>query len=104
MRVNRRRIEISWGGTRSSRPPRGFLGKVLSFALGAVLLVGAFVFSLVLFAVLLCVGLIAGIYLWWRTRGLRRQARAQAGEAPRGVEVIEGEFTRESKGDGEADR
>ena len=104
MRVNRRRIVISWGGPRASQPPKSLLGKVVGFAVGAVVLVGAFVFSLVLFAVLLSVGLIAGIYLWWKTRGLRRQMRAQPGGTPHGVEVIEGEFTRDTKQDSEAGR
>ena len=104
MRVNRRRIVISWGSPRAGQPPKSFIGKVLGVAVGAVLLAGAFVLSLVLFAVLLSVGLIAGIYLWWKMRALRRQMRAQSGTSSRGVEVIEGEFTRESKQNSEARR
>jgi hypothetical protein len=51
--------------------------------MGVVVLAAAFLFSLVLFAVLLGVGLIAGAYLWWKTRGLRRQLRESVEAARR---------------------
>ena len=61
--------------------------KVLTFASGAVLLVVAFMFSLLVFAILVTVGLLVWSYLWWKTRELRRQIR----ERPPGGRVIEGE-------------
>lgn len=115
MGMNQRRIVISTGGrppgvgtAPSSAPPRGLVSQVAGFAVGVVGLVAAFVFSLVLFAVLLSVGAIAGGYLWWKTRALRAQLRALATEqagaaAPTGpatqggATTIEGEFTREAQ-------
>jgi hypothetical protein len=107
MRVSQRRIVVSIGGKPANQPPQGALARVLGFALGTVVLVGAFVFSLVLFAVLLGVGLIAGGYVWWKTRELRRQLRESVAAARRtasgldgeparpGTTTIEGEFTRD---------
>ena len=57
----------------------------------ALLLVAAFTFSLVLFAVLVVVGLLVWTYLWWKTRALRKQMR----ERPPGGRVIEGEVIRD---------
>jgi hypothetical protein len=69
---------------------------------GAVMLVSAFVVSLTFLAIGLVVVLIAGGYLWWQTRDLRRQLRARMQEQSqpepqsRG-QVIEGEVvSRES--------
>ena len=116
MRVNQRRIVISIGGRRAGQQPKGILARVFGFAVGALVLVGAFVFSLVVFAELLGVGVIAGGYLWWKTRPLRRQlgesvdaARRNAstaeGESLRpAATTIEGEFTREGKHETDAGR
>jgi hypothetical protein len=69
------------------------------------------VFSVVLFAALLAFGLIAGGYIWWKTRALRKHLRAQfeamqarAPAKPEAGEVIEGEFTRAPAGAREAER
>jgi len=67
--------------------------KVLTFALAAVLLVVAFMFSLLVFAILVTVGLLVWGYLWWKTRELRRQMREQ----PPGGRVIEGEAIRDDE-------
>ncbi len=76
--------------------------KGLVFVGGAVMLVSAFVVSLTFLAIGLVVVLIAGGYLWWQTRDLRRQLRARMQEQSqpepqsRG-QVIEGEVvSRES--------
>ena len=66
---------------------------VLTFASAAVLLVVAFMFSLLVFAILGIVGLLVWGYLWWKTRDLRRQIREQ----PPGGRVIEGEAIREDE-------
>ena len=80
-------------------PQEGALSRAKQFALkalivlgGAVTLVSAFAISLVFLAIGLTVVLIAGGYLWWQTRDLRRQMRTrmQSQSRPAG-EIIEGE-------------
>ncbi len=56
------------------------LVKVVAVTAGIVLLMSAFVLSLVFFAVAFTVVLVAGGYLWWKTRDLRKQMRAQMQE------------------------
>jgi hypothetical protein len=57
-------------------------------------LVGAVAISFVVFVVVLSALLVIGVYLWWKTRHLRRQLgeqlNAQRARPPRG-ETIEGE-------------
>jgi hypothetical protein len=106
MRVVRRRVVISVGAGPASRPPQGILARALGFVAGALVLAGAFVLSMVLFALLLGAGVVAGAYLWWKTRAIRRQ-RLDAAEAARRADpertgpsrptTIEGEFTREQR-------
>ncbi|MEO8038323.1 MAG: hypothetical protein ABI794_06105 [Betaproteobacteria bacterium] len=57
--------------------PTSLLGKVVAVVLGTAALVAAFVFSLVLLAVLLTGALVVGGYVWWRTRALRKTLREQ---------------------------
>jgi hypothetical protein len=66
---------------------------VVTFASAAVLLVAAFMFSLLVFAILATGGLLAWGYLWWKTRELRRELREQ----PPGGRVIEGEAIRDDE-------
>jgi len=71
-----------------------FALKALVVVGGAVMLVSAFVLSVVFLAIGLAVVLIVGGYLWWKTRELRRQIRAgmQEPSQPRfDGDVIEGE-------------
>jgi uncharacterized protein (DUF58 family) len=68
----------------------GLLSKILAVITGAALLVGAVAVSIVLFAVTLTVLLGIGIYLWWKTRDLRKQMR----QPPPEGDVIEGEAVR----------
>jgi len=93
--------------------PTSLLGKVVATIVGAAVLVAAFVFSLVVLAILLTGGLVFGGYLWWRTRDLRKRLREQQQvwaqqaavqpEAP--GRVFEGEAIRDTAphpdGDGE---
>jgi protein-S-isoprenylcysteine O-methyltransferase Ste14 len=59
---------------------------------GVTMLVSAFAISLVFIAIGLCVVLVFGGYLWWKTRDLRRQMRAGMQAPPQAAgEVIEGE-------------
>lgn len=70
--------------------PTSILGRALAFLFGIVLLVLAFFFSLVVFAVALSAVVVAGAYLWWQTRDLRKAARQH--------DVIEGEVVRREDG------
>ena len=80
-------------------------GRILAFAAAAVLLAVSLMFSLLLFAVALVVGLLLWGWLWWKTRELRGQMRErQMGgmdDHPPGGRVIEGEVVREEADDGE---
>lgn len=62
---------------------------LFAFLAGAILLILGFVFSLVVFAVIVVLGLAVWGYVWWKTRKLRR---AMQGQAP-GGRVIDGEAT-----------
>jgi membrane protein implicated in regulation of membrane protease activity len=77
---------------RYSREP-GLLEKIVALVAGAILLVVGFMFSLVLFAVIVSLGLLVWGYLWWRTRKLRRALREQQAQAREAMDgrVIEGE-------------
>ena len=85
--------------------PASLMGRVLAFAAGAVVLVAALFFSVIVFAVLLVVGVVAGAWLWWQTREVRGVLREQMREAQRGAsspqpregEVIEGDYIREAR-------
>lgn len=68
----------------------GLLKKIFVYAAGAVLLIAAFMFSLVVLAVALIVGAALFGYFWWKTRKLRREMRAMPSGTPDGA-VIEGE-------------
>jgi uncharacterized protein YneF (UPF0154 family) len=63
------------------------LGKLVAFVAATALLVLAFIFSVVLLAVLAAGGLALFGYFWWKTRALRKRLR----ENPPGGHVIEGE-------------
>ncbi len=81
------------------------LRKIAAFIVMLILLGLAFMFSMVVIAVILVAGAIVWAYLWWKTRELRKQMRDFP---PRGVvmeddavesevimgEVIEGEAIR----------
>jgi HAMP domain-containing protein len=82
-----------------SRPPsllRKLVGLVVTVAVVAL----ALMFSAMLLVVIAIIGTIAGIYLWWKTRELRkhmreisRQRMAQEAQASND-EVFEGEVIR----------
>ena len=58
----------------SSQKP-GLLRKAAAIVAFTATAAIALMFSAVLLALLLCAGIAAGIYLWWKTRALRRQMR-----------------------------
>jgi predicted membrane protein len=68
------------------RAMRNFFATAVAIITGAVLVAGAFVISVVFFAIILAIGLVLGGYLFWKTRHLRKQMRQQNGER----DVIEG--------------
>ena len=93
-----------------ARPP-SLLARALAFTVGAVVLGAALFFSVIVFAVLAVVGVIAGAWLWWQTREVRGALRAQMREAQRAAqspmardgEVIEGDYIREARPQAESD-
>lgn len=70
-------------------PQTNVLRTLFAFLAGAILLILGFVFSLVVLAVIIVLGLAAWGYVWWKTRKLRRAMQEQA---PGGL-VIDGEAT-----------
>ena len=68
------------------RPVRNLVARIITIITGAVLFAGAFVVSVVFFAVILAVAVVLGGYFLWKTRHLRKQMRQQYGER----DVIEG--------------
>lgn len=66
--------------------------KTIAALVGTVALAGAFVLSVAFFAIALVAVLLLGVYLWWKTRGLRRQLRASDPSAATqsSPDVIEG--------------
>jgi uncharacterized protein (DUF58 family) len=70
------------------RKPPGLLARILAVTVGLLVLIGAVAVSFVLFAIALTVLLAFGIYVWWKTRDLRRQLRTTP---PSDGDVIEGQ-------------
>lgn len=83
------------------KPPQTVLGRVLTFTAGTALLVLALMFSLVAFSVIAIGGAIAGTWLWWKTRDVRKQMQEQmqqhASQRPTSGYIIEGEVIREEE-------
>ena len=76
-----------------AKPPGSLLGKLFALLAGAILLVLGFMFSLVLLAVFVAVGLTVGAWFFWKTRHVRKAMR-EAGpirNPPADGVVIEGE-------------
>lgn len=65
---------------------KNLFGRAIAIIAGAALFVGAFVVSIVFFAVVLAIGLVIGGYIFWKTRHLRKQMRQRYD----GRDVIEG--------------
>lgn len=102
---------------RANIQPPGVFTRIFAIVAAGGLAVLTFMFSLVIFSIVLAVGLIGGLYLWWKTREVRKQMRAAAEAAAAGVDgfppgfdgtraraartrsdnvvVIEGDFIRE---------
>jgi Flp pilus assembly protein TadB len=91
MRLDEPRARIAYRGSAISRAKHLALKTFVVLGV-TVTLASAFVVSLVFIAIGLAVVLIFGGYLWWKTRELRRQLRAEMErqQQPAG-DVIEGE-------------
>jgi O-antigen/teichoic acid export membrane protein len=70
----------------------GLLSRILTTVAGIIVIVGVFAVSLVVFAAVAAATLVAGSYLWWKTRTVRRRMREQP---PPGGRIIEGEVIRD---------
>lgn len=90
MQDNDEMVRLDENSARSRVKASGLLGKVLTFATGAVLLVVGLMFSLLMFALAATAAVLILGYLWWITREQRRQTR----DRPPGGRIIEGEVTR----------
>ena len=91
MQRQQRTIRFVVGDGRYEVRRMGVLGRILTFALSAVLLVVAFMFSVVALAVVSVVVMVVIAYLWWKTRELRRRMR----ENPPGGRVIDGDASKD---------
>lgn len=87
----------------AGRQPKNLLARLLTALLGLLALAAAFMFSIVIFAIVAIAGLVLWLYFLWKTRALREQIRAQMGApsaAPKTPQadpagtVIEGESVR----------
>jgi flagellar biosynthesis component FlhA len=78
----------------------GLMRKLVALIVTAAMLGLVLMFSAVLLVIIMIVGTIAGAYLWWKTRELRKQMRAfQAAQMTRekpvsADDVVEGEVIR----------
>jgi hypothetical protein len=87
----------------------GLLRKLAALVVTVALVGLVLMFSAVLLVIILTVGTIAGVYLWWKTRELRKHLRnftpreVARETAVSGDEVFEGEVIRVVKSDNEYD-
>lgn len=111
-------------GTAARSPSRnglpGPVARVLGIVAGTVVAICALFVSVVAFAAVLVVGAVAGGWLWWKTRDVRRQLRGEMERMQKAMErgtpfgpgsplnpggrtgqgdVIEGDFIREAPSD-----
>ena len=82
-----RRVRITVRDVPGEIEPPGLLAKIFAAMIGAVALVVAFMFSVVALAVVSVIIVIGVVYVWWKTRDLRRNLR----ENPPGGRVIDGD-------------
>jgi hypothetical protein len=95
MQPNERHFKAPWNSA-SLQAPAGnsLLARVLTAVASIVVLMVAFILSFVIFAALAGIALVAGGYIWWRTRALRRHLR----EHGRGGRIIEGQVIPDDPG------
>lgn len=95
MHTNQIRFRIGGNGQLPHGQRPGLLRKLGAAAAGVLILVGAFMLSIVVLAVAAAAGLVGGAYLWWKTRELRKRLREHARARPAGGRVIDGEVIRD---------
>lgn len=90
-------MKFSQRYARFSTQPQSLLGKLVTLVLGGAILVLAFMFSLVVLAVVAIGGLMLWGWFLWKTRAIRKQMREQ-GPPQRAGEgyIIEGEVIRKT--------
>lgn len=93
MQGNDQQYRLNDAGTPSAGITR-WLGRVVAATAGIVLVIAGFMLSLIAFVAVATVGMLGALYLWWRTRDLRRQMREMQDNPP-GGRIIEGDATRE---------
>lgn len=89
-------MKFSQRYARFNRQPQGLFGKILTLVVGGAFLVLAFMFSLVVLAVVAVGGLLLGGWLWWKTRAVRKAMREQRQQPANEGYIIEGEVIREA--------
>lgn len=109
MNIDEERLKIFEKLSRSANEPPTLMQKVVGVVVTVVVIGLALMFSVLLFAVVVSVGVVAWAYLWWRTRELRKQMREQRGRHPSaggrsGGVVIEGEVIREVESEDRRER
>ncbi|QID17975.1 hypothetical protein G3580_10180 [Nitrogeniibacter mangrovi] len=93
MRIDPEQMRFFNGFGRRRAQPMGPWQKIVAGIVGAGVFVLALMFSVVLFAAVVTIGLLVWGYVWWKTRAVRRQMRDNP---PDGL-VIEGEIIREGR-------
>ncbi len=93
MQGNDRQYRLNGAGT-AANGITGWVGRVVAATAGIVLIIAGFMLSLIAFVAVATVGMLGALYLWWRTRDLRRQLREMQDNPP-GGRIIEGDATRE---------
>ena len=71
------RLDQSAARARGRTGLPGPVGRVLGVIVGTVVAISALFVSVVAFAAVLVVGAVAGGWLWWKTRDVRRQLRGE---------------------------
>jgi hypothetical protein len=96
---NREPPQLEYRNGRAGGRRPGLLTKILAVAGSVVVLAGAIAVSIVVFAVALAGVVLFGLYVWWKTRDLRKQMRAQHYGSGSVVDdnVIEGEVIRKDE-------
>ena len=89
------RFRLGAGNPQQQAQRLGLVRKLVAAIAGSLLLVGAFMLSVVLLAVFALAGLAGGAYLWWRTRDFRKRLREHVRAHPADGRVIEGEVVRD---------
>jgi len=88
MHPNERQSKAPWNAAAfQASAGNNLLTRVLTAVASIVVLMMTFILSFVIFAAVAGIALLAGGYIWWRTRALRRHLH----EHPPGGRVIEGQ-------------